>query len=72
MARTYIFPLINTPPPRGVIIRQPILGFLGGIFDGDDDFEGPRSPRAHLDTVLRNLSSHLGRPFTKKHHHQAG
>ena len=56
-------PLINTPPPpEGVIISQPILRFLGVIFDRDHDFEGPRSPKAHLDTVLRNLSSHLRRP----------
>ena len=37
------------------------------VFDGDHDFEGPRSPRAHLDTVLRNLSSHTGRPFTRNY-----
>ena len=34
------------------------------IFDGDHDFEGLRSPRTHLDTVLRNLSRHLGTPRT--------
>ena len=45
-----------------MIIIQPVFRFLGVIFDGDHDFEGPRSPRAHLDTVLRNLSSHLGHP----------
>ena len=39
---TYIFPLINTPPPpEGVIISQPIFRFLGVIFDVDHDFEGP-------------------------------
>ena len=55
----YICPLINTPPPtEGVIISQPIFRFLGVIFDEDHDFEGPRSPIAHLDTVLRNLLSH--------------
>ena len=64
MVRISIFPLINTPTPEGVIISQPIFRFLGVIFDGDHDFEGPRSPSAHLDTVLRNLSSLLGRPFT--------
>ena len=56
-------PLINTPPPtEGVIISQPIFRFLGVIFDEVHDFEGLRSPRAHLDTVLRNLSRHLGTP----------
>ena len=64
MVRVYIFPLINTPTPRGVIISQPIFGFLGVVFDVDHDFEGPRSPKAHLDTVLRNLSIHLGTPRT--------
>ena len=62
MVRTYICPLINTPTPEGVIISQPIFRFLGVIFDLDHDFEGPRAPKAHLDTVLRNLSSHLGIP----------
>ena len=38
--------------------------YVGVIFDGDHDFEGLRSPKAHLDTVLRNLLNHLGRPFT--------
>ena len=38
--------------------------FLGVIFDGDHDSEVPRSPRAHLDTVLRNLSSHLTALFS--------
>ena len=33
------------------------------VFDGDHDFEGPRAPKAHLDTVKRNLSHHLGKPF---------
>ena len=47
-----MFPLINTPHPEGVIISQPNTSFLGMIFDVDHDFEGPRSPRAHLDTVL--------------------
>ena len=46
--------LINTPPPtEGVIISQTIFRFLGVIFDGDHGFEGPRSPKSHLDTVLR-------------------
>ena len=34
------------------------------VFDVDHDFEGPRAPKAHLDTVNTNLSHHLGRPFT--------
>ena len=63
MVRTYICTLINTPTPEGVIISQPKNSFMGVIFDVDHDFEGPRSPRAHLGTVLRNLSSHLRRPF---------
>ena len=33
------------------------------VFDVDHDFEGPRGPKAHLGTVNRNLSHHLGRPF---------
>ena len=37
----YIYPLINTPTPEGVIISQPIFRFLGVIFDVDHDFEGP-------------------------------
>ena len=59
-----MYPLINTSHPRGVVISQPIFRFLGVIFDGDHDFEGLRSLRAHLDTVLRNLSCHLGTPRT--------
>eukprot|EP00964_Phaeocystis_antarctica_P016981 scaffold9347_cov64-Phaeocystis_antarctica.AAC.1 len=73
MVRTYICPLINTPhPPRGVIISQPIYRFLGVIFDGDHDFEGLRSPIAHLDTVLRNLLSHPRPPRTRAHHFPTG
>ena len=50
-------------PTEGVIISQPIFRFMGVIFDEDHlDFEGLRPPRAHLDTVLRNLSSHLSIP----------
>ena len=37
---------------------------MGVIFDGDHDVEGPRSPIAHLDTVLRNLLSHPRPPRT--------
>ena len=46
-----------------MIISQPIFRFVGVVFDGDHDFEGPRDPKAHLDTVNRNLLDHLGRPF---------
>ena len=54
MVRTNIlYPLINTPPPpEGVIISQPKTSFLGVVFDVDHDFEGPRAPKAHPDTVL--------------------
>ena len=34
------------------------------VFDVDHDFEGLRAPKAHLDTVNRNLLDHLRRPFT--------
>ena len=47
-------PLINTPHPEGVIISQPKTSSLGVVFDVDHDFEGPRAPKAHLDTVNRN------------------
>ena len=50
--------LANTP-----VSDRAKKSFLGVIFDGDYDFEGPRSPKAHRDTVLRNQSSHLRRPF---------
>ena len=35
------------------------------VFDGDRDFEGPRAPKAHLDTVNTNLLDHLGTPPVK-------
>ena len=57
-------PLINTPHPEGVIISQPKTSFLGVVFDVDHDFEGPRAPKAHLDTVNTNLSHHLVTPRT--------
>ena len=44
-------PLINPPYPEGVIKSQPKTSFLGSVFDVDHDFEGPRAPKAHLDTV---------------------
>ena len=57
-------PLINTPPlTEGGIIRKPIFRFLGVIFDGDHDFEGPRSPKAHLDTVLTKPVTPPGHPL---------
>ena len=51
-------PKISNPHPKGVIISQPKTSFLGVGLDGDHDFEGPRSPKAHLDTVnaIGNLS----------------
>ena len=47
-----------------MIISQPKTSSLGVVFDVDHDSEGPRGPKAHLGTVNRNLSHHLGRPFT--------
>ena len=35
-----------------MIIIKPKTSFLGVVFDMDHDFEGPRAPKAHLDTVL--------------------
>ena len=55
-----------------MIIIQPIFRFLGVILDGDHDFEGLRSPRAHLETVLRNLSRHLGTPRTVRYKARRG
>ena len=49
-----------------MIISQPKTSFLGVVFDGDHDFEGPRAPKARLDTVNANLSHHLGTPRTHK------
>ena len=46
-----------------MIIIQPKKPFMGVIFDEDHDFEGPRAPKAHPDTVLTNLSRRPGRPF---------
>ena len=47
---------MNTPHPEGLITSQPKNMFLGVVFDGDHGFEGPRAPKAHLDTVNTNLS----------------
>ena len=46
-----------------MIISQPKTSFLESVFDVDHDFEGPRAPKAHLDTVNRNLLDHLVTPF---------
>ena len=43
--------------------REPKTSFMGVVFDVDHDFEGPRAPKAHLDTVNTNLLDHLRRPF---------
>ena len=45
-----------------MIISQPKTSFLGVVFDGDRDFEGPRAPKAHLDTVNTNLLDQLAAP----------
>ena len=44
------------------MISEPKTSFLGVVFDGDYDFEGPRSPKAHLGTVnaIANLSLNGG------------
>ena len=47
-----------------MIISQPKTSFLGVVFDGDRDFEGPRAPKAHLDTVNTNILDHLAPPRT--------
>ena len=41
----------HPPTQRGVIISQKKTSFLGVFFYGDHDFEGLRSPKAHLGTV---------------------
>ena len=45
-----------------MIISQPKTSFLGVVFDVDHDFEGPRAPRAHLDTVLTKSVTPPGHP----------
>ena len=52
------------PTPEGGDNQPTDLSVSGVNFDGDHDFEGLRSPKAHLDTVLRNLLSHPRPPFT--------
>ena len=45
-----------------MIIRKPKLRLGGVVFDGDRDFEGPRSPKAHLDTVKYKPTAPRGHP----------
>ena len=48
-------PLINTATLQGGDNHPTetyTYTFLGVIFDEGHDFEGPRAPKAHLDTVL--------------------
>ena len=53
------------PSAEGVILSQPFFRFLGVSFDEveDHDFEGPRSPKAHLDTVLTKPVTPPGHPL---------
>ncbi len=48
-----MYPLINTPNPRGGD-NNPTKYFVseGRVFDVDHDFDGPRAPKDHVDTVL--------------------
>ena len=46
------------------MLSQPFFfRFLGVSFDEDHDFEGPRSPKAHLDTVLTKPVTPPGHPL---------
>ena len=45
------------------MISQPIFRFLVAVFDVDHDFEGPRGPKAHLDTVLAKPVTPPGHPL---------
>ena len=47
MVSYHIVSDINTPHPKGVIIRQLKTSFLEVVFDVDHDFEGLRAPEAH-------------------------
>ena len=49
---------LGKPAQPLTIISQPKPPFLGVVFDWNHDFEGPRFPKAHLDTVnaIGNLS----------------
>ena len=40
-----------------MILSQPKNPFLGVVFDVDHDFEGPRAPKAHLDTAKEKVGS---------------
>ena len=69
MVRKIYCPLINTPHPERGIISQPIFRFLGAVFDVDHDFEGPRAPKAHLDTAKEKgaeVSRSLLRAFLER------
>ena len=45
-----------------MIISQTKTPFLGVVFNGDHDFEGPRSLKAHLDTVKYKPTAPHGPP----------
>jgi hypothetical protein len=40
---------------------------MGVIFDEDHDFEGPRAPKAHLDTVLTKRVTPPGQALLVRH-----
>ena len=58
-------PLINTPHPEGVILSQPKKSVVGVVFDVDHDFEGPRAPKAHLDTAKEKVGSEKTHPLVR-------
>ena len=43
---------LTPPTQRGDNKPTENVNVLGVVFDVDHDFEGPRAPKAHLDTVL--------------------
>ena len=47
----------------GVLIIHPKTSFLGVVFNVDHDFEGPRGPKPHLDTVLTKPVTPPGHPL---------
>ena len=47
-----------------MIISQPKPSFLGVVFDVDHNFEGPRAPKARLDTAKEKLCSKKTHPLT--------
>ena len=64
-ALPFALPLPGALPdslPEGVINSQPKIPFLGVVFDVDHDFEGPRAPKAHLDTVKYKPVTSPGTP----------